>query len=57
MDERGCLPKPSSPDEDQTGCAEGEECVAHAVCQGLTLVCFEEGGKCRCDTDPTICEG
>ncbi len=53
LDERGCLPKPCSPDAAQTGCAEDEECVAHAECQGLTVVCFEEGDTCTCDTDPT----
>jgi|GEM_PF-2371417 len=52
LDADGCLPQPCSPDAEQTGCAEGEECVMLEVCTGLTG-CEEVDGACMCQTDPT----
>ncbi|MEM6291259.1 MAG: hypothetical protein AAGA54_08335 [Myxococcota bacterium] len=53
VDEKGCLPKPCSPDFMQTGCAEGEACVLSELCTPHVAGCYEEGGECICGTDPT----
>ncbi len=53
LDANGCLLSGCTPDAEDPGCPEGEECLPTDECMSLVAGCADVDGACVCETDPT----